>query len=218
MPTTMRVHVQDHCLLVGDASDTALALDLLDWSSGIAGTMPTALLIDAGIQSGTVTVTAESRDERPPLETPHDWAATADWDDISEVSIDAPLGMLTIAQLHYPPGTEPGPAPILSSHGPGPYRLRLHVRGRDQQYDQVADHSDVHLHIVAWPGPATASLIIKATSRCGYGLRMNEHQRTAPTAVPSSSGQQEQPEHDILIQQALESSWRQAHGGQPPDS
>ncbi|MEU4164794.1 hypothetical protein [Actinoplanes sp. NPDC026670] len=209
MVATMQVVVQDHCFLVGDASEASPRYDLLDWSSGIAGTMPTALLIDAGIQSGTVTVSAAVCDERPPLEADHQWGATTEWDDIAEVSVDVPGGMLTLAQLHYSTGAEPPPPPILSTSGPGSYRLRLHAFGRDQQYDQVVDNSAVRLHIIVWPEPITAPLIIKSTSRCGYGLRVSEHHRVVPAESPTPpSAQQEQADRDALIRRTLEEARR----------
>lgn len=215
MAAVAQVRVQDHCFIVGDASDATPPFDLLDWTSGIAGAMPSALLVDAGIQSGTVSVTVTVTDDRPPLETPQQWATTAEWDDIAEVSVNAPQGTLTVEQLQYPPGTEPLSLPVLSPQGPGCYRLRLHAAGRDQQYDQIAEDSDVRLLIAAWPSPFSAPLIIKSTSMCGYGLRLSELQRSPNgETIPVTVDQRDQAARDALIRRTLLTAHQRPDHGQ----
>ncbi|WP_229068735.1 hypothetical protein [Actinoplanes sp. DH11] len=172
MITTARVHVQDHCFLIGDAGTADLPFDVLDWSSGIAGTMPTAMLVDAGIHSGTVTVAITVAAERPSLEASPEWATTDEWDDIAEVSIHLPDEDIALGQLQYPPAAGGLELPLLNSAGPGHYRFRMHVTGRDAEFEQAVEHSNVRFHVVAWPAPPSAPLVIKATSMCGYGLRL----------------------------------------------
>lgn len=208
MAAVAQVRVQDHCFLIGDAGNAAPpSEEVLDWSSGIAGTMPTAMLLDAGINSGTVSVTATVSADRAPLEAAQAWAATAEWDDIAEVSVYAPHGALRIGQLTYPPGTERLGLPLLSPDGAGHYRLRLHVSGRDQEFDQTAETSRVRFHIIAWPSSPSETLIIKATSMCGYGLRLNHSERPSHSEPPPAPPEKvEQEGRDAVLRQALQSA------------
>ncbi len=84
-----------------------------------------------------------------------------------------PSWYLTVAQLEYQP-TETPEFPVLSPHGPGHYRVRIHASGRDRHSDQVVEESGVRFNIIAWPATPIEAFIIKATSRHGYGLRKGQ--------------------------------------------
>ncbi|AXO37025.1 hypothetical protein ACFXA2_00255 [Micromonospora chalcea] len=166
-----RVHVQDHGFLVTDR-DVDTVFGTMDYSTGLAGVMASAALLYAGIDRGHVLVTAEPFDERPALETGTRWNELDSWEDVAEVSLYVPNGHLTVEELEQPPEHERVSLPMLSIQGPGHYRLRIHASGRDRHYDQVLDQSDERFHLIAWPEPPAPPLIIKAGSRCGYGLRL----------------------------------------------
>ena len=168
------VRTEDHSFIVGDGDDMPIAT--ADFSTGLAGAMHNCAMICTGIDRGPVTVTAEALDAAPGLDS------VDQWDDVAEISLTAPVGRLAVHQLLYLPGEAPPDLPILSPGGPGTYRLRIHTRGRDAHYDQVVDTPSEEYHLIAWPATPTGPLIIRATDRCGYGMRLAA--LTTPPAPP----------------------------------
>ncbi|SDZ21873.1 hypothetical protein SAMN05444365_107131 [Micromonospora pattaloongensis] len=170
MTVELRIYVQDHGFLITD-HDVSTPFEAMDYSTGLAGVMESAALVSAGVDRGYVTVIAQPVADRPALDTPDQWSDLAAWDDVAEFSVFVPHGSLTVAQLEYPP-TETPQLPDLSPDGPGHYRVRIHASGRDRHFDQVVGESGERFLVVAWPAPPAAALVIKASSRCGYGLRL----------------------------------------------
>ncbi|MBQ1052743.1 hypothetical protein KBX50_30345 [Micromonospora sp. C51] len=202
MSGELRVYVQDHVFLVAD-HDVAIPFDTMDHSTGIAGVMESAALVSAGVDRGYVTVTIEALEHDAPLDTVDQWAALEDWEDVAEFSLFAPHGTLTVGQLEYPPHDIPE-LPSLSPHGPGHYRLRIHAAGRDKHFDQVVDAPGERFHILTWPAPPAPPLVIKATSRAGYGLRLAGLSNPPPTTpVAQPSDQQAKAEHEALLRRNL---------------
>ena len=80
--------MQDHGFLVGDC-DADTPFETMDYTTGLAGVMPSAAMIYTGIERRSVTVTAETRSAGPALETPEQWATLAQWDDVAEISLYA---------------------------------------------------------------------------------------------------------------------------------
>jgi len=158
------VRTEDHSFIVGDGDDMPIAT--ADFSTGLAGAMYNCAMICTGIDRGPVTVTAEALDAAPGLDS------VDQWDDVAEISLTAPVGRLAVHQLLYLPGETPPDLPTLSPGGPGSYRVRIHTRGRDAHYDQVVDTPDEEYHLTSWPATPTGPLIIRATDRCGYGMRL----------------------------------------------
>jgi hypothetical protein len=105
-------------------------------------------------------------------------------DDIVEATIHATQGRLGVYQREYQDGEWPVRLPTLSSQGSGAYRLRVHVRGRDLAYGADVDVSDEHYLLAVWPtSEEQPDAIIRATDRCGHGVRATA--RTPPaTPVP----------------------------------
>ncbi|MEV4350168.1 hypothetical protein AB0J83_37400 [Actinoplanes sp. NPDC049596] len=126
----------------------------------------------------------------------------AAWDDVAEVSLYCPRGALTVERLEYGPFDPRPDLPVLSTQGPGHYRLRVFASGRDRDFDKVVDDSAERFHVVAWPAPAAPALIVKATSRCGYGFRLS-----AATSPPSPQQPfpetQEATSHQAMLDRAL---------------
>lgn len=158
------VRVTDHNLGISDHG--GLPIETADYSTGLLVTMSVGALIYTGIDTGYVHVSVELRTE-PPTRVDAD-----EWDDVVEASINAPHGKLRMHQMEYGPGDSPPALPILSHLGPGIYRIRVHVRGRDRYYDRVENNSDEFYHVLVWPADPVPSLIIRATDQCGYGLRL----------------------------------------------
>ena len=195
------IYVQDHGFVVTDRGIDPL-FETMDYRTGLAGVMESAALIYAGIDRGYVTVSAGGLDRSPALDTGEHWAGLTAWEDVAEFSLHVPHGALTVEQLECGPfGARPA-LPVLSAHGPGHYRLRVHASGRDRHYDQVADQSDERFHITAWPAPPAEPLVIRATSRCGYGLRLAAlGARTDP--IQPSPEEQAEAEHQAMLRQKL---------------
>ena len=154
--------------------------------------MHNCALICTGIDRGPVTVTAEARNTAPDLTTIHDW------DDVAEISLTAPTGRLAVHPLLYLPGETPPELPVLSPNGPGTYRIRIHARGRDEHYDQVADTPTEEYHLTCWPAPPTGPLIIRATDHCGYSMRLSA--LTTPPTTPTPAPPADNPERASLLQ------------------
>jgi hypothetical protein len=203
MANPASIYVQDHGFFVTDR-DIDTPFETMDHGTGLAGVMESAALLHAGIDRGYVTVSAQPMDHRPELDTDEQWAGLAAWDDIAEFSLYAPHGALTVEQLEYGPFDARPKLPLLSPHGPGHYRLRIHTSGRDHHYDQVIDQSGERFHIIAWPAPPAATLVIKAVSRCGYGLRLaalESPPRTEP--IPPTPEEQAEAEHEAMLRRNL---------------
>ncbi|GAA1010696.1 hypothetical protein Aple_029850 [Acrocarpospora pleiomorpha] len=130
------------------------------WENGFEGTAPDpvrdlvgsergALTIWAADEVGNACLTAESYTRRPPLET-------KGWEEIIEVGYESPTGTLTLV--------DGGGESItgLTAKGPGSYRVRVHLRGRDL-VTQAIDPPDgaVRLLIMVFPGEPTEPIIYK---------------------------------------------------------
>jgi hypothetical protein len=171
-------------------------IESADFSNGLIVTMTAGALISTGIHTGYVRVRVTSADTPP-----QDLGFDNSWDDIIEASVRAPNGRL------YVEGHETGPVqglPILSSAGPGWYRVRAYVRGRDTHYDavQLDPVEDYLLHI--WPAEPAASLIIRATDRCGAGLRSSAAKRaTAAIIDHTADKQQDEQQHRARLHEAI---------------
>lgn len=200
-PTT--VHVQDHGFVVSD-HDVSTPFETMNYLTGLAGVMESAVLIHAGIDRGYVTVTTQPAAHSVALDTPEQWASLDAWEDVAEVSLYVPNGALSVEQLSYGPSETSPKLSLLSAHGPGHYRLRIHASGRDSHYGQVLHESEERYHFTAWPAPPAAPLVIKATSRCGYGLRLGA--LTVPPRaepIPLTPAQQAEAERQALLRRNL---------------
>ncbi|WP_120332169.1 hypothetical protein [Micromonospora globbae] len=202
MTVELRIYVQDHVFLITD-HDVSTSFETMDHSTGLAGVMESAALVSAGVDRGHVTVTAEPAADRPALDTAEQWSYLAAWDDVAEFSLFVPHGALTVAQLEYPP-TETPELPALSPYGPGHYRVRIHASGRDRHFDQVVAESGERFHIIAWPAPPAAALVIKATSRCGYGLRLATLESPPDKGlIRPTTEEQTEAEHEAALRRNL---------------
>jgi hypothetical protein len=192
MRQSATVYATDHAFGLFDES--GLPIETADWSTGLVVQMSTGAMIYTGVDRGYVEVTVDPRATAP------DDVDDGPWDDIVEASVRAPHGELIVHQLQYGPHDEPPPLPPLSHHGPGDYRLRAHARGRDLHYDKVYDESGEQYLLTVWPAEPQPALIIRATDRCGYGLRLaNLHTpRPAITPTPSRQAQRDQQRQAVL--------------------
>jgi hypothetical protein len=155
-----QVHVSDHAFGILDHGD--IPIETADWSSGLIVLMSSGAFIYTGIDRGYVNVTVTVQPD-PIAEV--DLAPNGQpWDDIVESSLTAPLGDLRVESYENGPVPE---LPLLSPNGPGSYRLRAHVRGRDTDYDAVRNDPVEDYLLVIWPAAAQPVHVIRATDRCG---------------------------------------------------
>ncbi len=57
------------------------------------------------------------------------------------------------------------------------------MRGRDLRYDAVVDEPVEDYLFIAWPADPLPHLIIRATDRCGYGMRLSSLTMGAATGA-----------------------------------
>ncbi|GAB3884743.1 hypothetical protein GCM10027612_18920 [Microbispora bryophytorum subsp. camponoti] len=107
------------------------------------------LAIWAADEVGHACVTAESYTRRPPPET-------RGWEEVVEVGYESPTGALALSDGD---GTR---LRGLTTRGPGSYRVRVHLRGRELVY-QVAYPPDgaVELLVQVFPGTAKKPVVYK---------------------------------------------------------
>lgn len=191
MTDSAPVYVQDHCFFVSDAG-VETPFWTMDHSTGLAGMMASTAMMHAGVDRGTVMVSVDAVDSRPELSTPEQWAALSEWEDIAEVSIYVPNGDLRVDRLEYGPFNARIDLPVLSPSGPGHYRMRMHARGRDRYDDKVVEDSGEAFYIVTWPQPPAPVLIIKSTSSCAYGLRLDQISKPVLAAPPKPTREQDE--------------------------
>jgi hypothetical protein len=197
------IYVQDHVFFLTDR-DVTSPFETMDHSTGMAGVMGSAALINTGINRGYVAVSTQPVDHEPELNTAEQWAGLASWEDVVEVSLWVPNGTLTVEQLEYRPFAARPQVPVLSPHGPGHYRLRIHASGRDRHYDEVIDQSGERYHIVAWPARPAGPLLVKALSWCGYSIRVGElHHPHSTEPIQPTPHEQAEGEHQARLRRQL---------------
>ncbi|MEV1201451.1 hypothetical protein [Microbispora rosea] len=107
------------------------------------------LAIWAADEAGHACVTVESYTRRPPLET-------RGWEEVVEVGYESPTGSLELVDGD---GTR---LKGLTTRGPGSYRVRVHLRGREL-VTQVIDAPDgaVELLVQVFPGTAKKPVVYR---------------------------------------------------------
>lgn len=168
----MNVHVSDHSFGIFDRNE--LPIDTANWSNGLIVVMSIGASIYTGIDRGYVRVTTDIRSDAPGEIHP------GPWDDIVEASIYSAHGELRIDS---PERGAVAEIPLLSPRGPGSYRLRAHVRGRDLHYDAVQNDPSEDYLLTIWPAEPEYDLIVRATDQCGYRLRLSDARRARASRI-----------------------------------
>ncbi|MFF9034255.1 hypothetical protein ACF090_02155 [Streptomyces sp. NPDC014892] len=138
--------------------------DDLDMShNGLVAATDGAIEVSTGIHTGDVRVTVELHAQKP--------EPAADWEEIAEISWRSPSGEAFVA----PPMDDPVDLPSLAFQGPGPYRLRVHARGRDTAVDQAVVDEAVESYLLqSWPAEHQDALLVRATDAYGAQLRAQD--------------------------------------------
>lgn len=184
------VYVTYHWFGVTDQGE--LPVETGNWANGLVRAMSVGATIYTGIDTGNVRVTAVTREDAPADIDP------GPWDEIVETSIFSAHGQLRVDS---PQTGLVDTLPPLSPHGPGSYRLRVHVRGRDTNTDGVQEEPTEDYLVIIWPAPQAPELIIRLTDRCGYGLRL---------AASSATDQAATRPAELLVQERRRSELHQA--------
>ncbi|TDC68664.1 hypothetical protein E1200_11040 [Actinomadura sp. GC306] len=127
----------------------------------VGGAAPTDGLVEAAGGSATVStgtqgdfcLTVRAYRKRPPL-------ALKGWDRVVEVGIESPDGRLRV-------GSDTGPMalPAVTVSGPGSYRLRVYVRGRDEP-ETISPELPAERHLlVVFPGRSKERKVFKDEER-----------------------------------------------------
>ncbi|MBA2725793.1 MAG: hypothetical protein H0U53_07380 [Actinobacteria bacterium] len=128
--------------------------------NGLVEVFPAAAIVHTGISVGVVNVEVAALSSAPE-------PALDAWDEVIDVSLSAPLGLLRVFALL---GRTPD-LPILTAHGPGSYRLRVHARGRDTAIDLAAEVPVEDYLIQVWAASPDVERIHKQTDKYGAQLR-----------------------------------------------
>ncbi|MFD0312679.1 hypothetical protein [Streptomyces flavalbus] len=137
------VPVQYHQFIISDDAGPT-GPDLPPQHNGLVQVTDGVTVVHTGIHTGDVDVTVTLHDTEPPPDT-------GDWQEIVEIPAHSPSGDLMVRGLMDDLDEE---LPVLSSSGPGEYRLRIHARGRDTTVDLAPDEITEWYLIQAWSAPA----------------------------------------------------------------
>ncbi|GGV43470.1 hypothetical protein GCM10010182_80150 [Actinomadura cremea] len=112
--------------------------------------------IRTGIAMGNVRLKVEVRDQEPAS------MDLANWEEVVEISFDATVGQVRVESVD---DATPAPAfPVLTPHGPGHYRIRVHARGRHIAFDKAVSEPVEDYLLQIWPAAPTPQLICKQIS------------------------------------------------------
>jgi hypothetical protein len=128
-------------------------------SNGLISCAPGLCAIFTGASSGHVMVEVDPRETPPPPPGDSDY-----WDEIVETSVYSPAGQLKVACLM----ADAPDFPLLTTTGPGDYRIRASAKGRDIKPDGVAFEPIEEYYIVVWPQyPAEDEVVYRHHDRYG---------------------------------------------------
>ncbi|MFJ6661626.1 hypothetical protein ACIQNG_35545 [Streptomyces sp. NPDC091377] len=173
-PVTSTVYVPEGSFGVLDQGE--IPAETADWSNGLVAPMRTGALVGVGIHTGTVRVSAEACPGPPPA------PGGGTWEEIVEVTVHVPHGLLRVDSLHTGVVDE---LPLLRVQGPGSYRMRVHTRGRENAYDKVTKVPVEDYLLQTWPDPTPRSItIIQGSERIKGSLRTAQPLEENPTPPP----------------------------------
>lgn len=146
--------------------------------NGLVNASPTMVYIYAGMKFGLVAVSVDIRDEAP---RGNDLDA---WDDVVEISVHVNQELQLLTWDNLPPTPE---VPVLTPHGPGDYRLRVHARNRDLGEIRPPDAAPDEFLLVIWPAPPAPEIAYKLTDQTGARYRA-EFERAMSTLSDDTPG------------------------------
>ncbi len=124
-------------------------------ATGLLTIMGDVVHLHTGVAMGPVRITYEALESAPDLDS-------EGWEDIAEVSFTVGSGPLMFVG---PMEDEDEDGPRLDAHGPGIYRLRIHGRNRDEDYDLAVTETHEEYLVTSWPTQTESLNLIAASSR-----------------------------------------------------
>ncbi|WP_143118291.1 hypothetical protein [Actinomadura madurae] len=149
------IYADNHSFLLAEPGEYPSSA--IEFFNGLVAVQSGLAMILTGVAMGPVEVTLELWDELPSVDF-------GDWDEIVEVSLYAREANVSLTG---PEVEAPAHMPVVSSAGPGSYRLRVHARGRDENYDLAVRSPSESYLIQTCLGPSAPEVVIKATDQCG---------------------------------------------------
>ncbi|MFV2172363.1 hypothetical protein ACFHW2_11725 [Actinomadura sp. LOL_016] len=139
-------------------SESNLAADPLV-TNGLIWRCPSGgAVIYTGIADGKVMVTVERHNQMPPLQT-------ESWEAVVEINVEAAEEGLFLSALD---ADRPDISPVATD--PGTYRVRAHVRGRDEAYDLAVLNVVEHYLLQIWPSPPAPQTVHKHADQCSENM------------------------------------------------
>ena len=113
-----------------------------------------------GIVMGPVRIGVDRREHAP-------GDTAGGWEDVVEVSCRA---VKTVAVVTGPWAESPGVEFAINPPGPGWFRLRVHARNRDLEFDGVASGPHEEYLLVTWPADPAAPAVLSAGSALAQSM------------------------------------------------
>ncbi|AWS44092.1 hypothetical protein DKM19_24825 [Streptosporangium sp. 'caverna'] len=136
----------------GDLSVFDAAIPSYDDENNLISIGQGQALIGCGPCTDVIRLTVETHDTPPPLDLDA-------WEAVVEVTYDSPAGEALLIDWTR---TAVDDSPILTAHGPGSYRLRIHARGRDMRWEDLVPEESGEEHLILiWPAPPADEIIHK---------------------------------------------------------
>jgi hypothetical protein len=154
------VPVQYHQFEISD-EDGPTGPDLGRGHNGLVRVADGVITVMTGIHTGDVDVTVALHHSEPSPDT-------GDWQEIVEISAHSASGELTVRGIMDDLDEE---LPVLSHHGPGNYRLRVHARGRDTAVDMTPDEVTEWYLVHVWPAPPKEATVLRQRDTYGASVR-----------------------------------------------
>lgn len=179
------VRVDD--LAFGVLDNGEIPIETADRSNGLVAAMSDGAVINTGIHTGTVRVRVAVL-----LSAPPDSDGDGEWDEIVEVSVHTSHGRLRVDAF------EEGAVaslPLLSTAGPGWYRLRVHARGRNIAPDRVQLDAVEDYHLSIWQAPHQTTTILRASDRIRHSLQAELPPPDAQPRPPAPEQPAFKPDH-----------------------
>ncbi|MCA2211691.1 hypothetical protein [Jidongwangia harbinensis] len=154
---SVSVHVGENQYYIQDENQAGETQFRPDRNGVVRVTEHGGLHVIAGTNTGSLRLTVDLLDEEPCLELDG-------WDEAADVGYRATTDNARLAGY---PGAPVQGIPAVSHAGPGSYRIRFHMRGRDDPRNEnpftvVEEH-----RIAVWPSPWRSTTVHKATDDTG---------------------------------------------------
>ncbi|WP_407111671.1 hypothetical protein ACE1N8_32420 [Streptomyces sp. DSM 116494] len=130
-----------------------IPVETANFSNGLVAPMAAGALILTGVNTGYVNVETSVVDRRPDVDTDG-------WEEVMEISVNAPAGDLKVESLERGPDTNS--QQFLSPMGSAWYRLRVHTRGRELMRDKVSLEPVEDYLLIVWPAPPTNATVLRS--------------------------------------------------------